>query len=234
MDREARPVKHFIPLAFLAAVSFTMAACGSAQLAPSPNTIIATQPNASSVQQLLASVPIKGRAAKTGYSRAAFGPAWQDVDHNGCDTRNDILARDLHSVVKTGRCKVLSGLLDDPYTGTTIRWKYGLTTSTVVQIDHVVALGDAWVTGAQTWTADTRLHYANDPDVLRAVSGPANEAKGDSDAASWLPPDRKDWCDYVSQQTRIKAKYTRLDPQHPLWMTQAEHDRIASVLNGCP
>lgn len=185
------------------------------------------------MQQMLAGVPIKGRAPMTGYSRAAFGPAWFDVDRNGCDTRNDILARDLTRVVKSGKCKVLSGTLADPYTGKTIAWRYGKTTSSAVQIDHVVALGDAWVTGAQYWTSAMRLQYANDPDVLRAVSGPPNEAKGDADAASWLPPNRNDWCAYVSQQVQIKSKYTRLNPQHPLWMTQAEHDRIAGILKTC-
>jgi hypothetical protein len=162
----------------------------------------------------------------TGYSRAKFGRAWQDVDQNACDTRDDILHRDLKPfTLKPGSdCVVVSGDLDDPYTGKIIHFVRGVSTSSTVQIDHVVALAAAWRTGAAKWRTHRRLVYANDPDVLLAVDGPANNAKSDSDASEWVAP--KYSCRYVAQQLAIKKKYT-------LWLTQAEHDRMAVVLTSC-
>lgn len=176
----------------------------------------------------LATLPIKGRAPKTGYSRDQFGPAWSDVDHNGCDTRNDILRRDLTGTTAkpgTKNCVIEAGTLNDPYTGKTIAFKRGAKSSEI-QIDHVVALSDAWQTGAQQIPSDKRLALANDPDNLLAVDGPTNQAKSDSDAASWLPPNKAYRCTYVSKQVAVKAKYG-------LWVTQPEHDAIARVLNSC-
>jgi hypothetical protein len=178
----------------------------------------------------LAAVPVKGRAPKTGYSRDQFGPAWADVDRNGCDTRNDILARDLvGDVVKPGThgCVVLSGTLAEPYSGRTIHFQRGQATSSAVQIDHVVALSDAWQKGAQSWSADRRTAFANDPLNLLAVDGPLNEAKGDGDAATWLPPNRAYRCAYVARQVAVKLDYG-------LWMTQAEKNAVAAVLATCP
>ncbi|MCC9206261.1 GmrSD restriction endonuclease domain-containing protein [Arthrobacter sp. zg-Y769] len=178
----------------------------------------------------LAGIPIKGRAPKTGYDRDQFGPAWADTDRNGCDTRNDILARDLVDVVYkdgTRECVVASGTFLDPYTGTTIAFVRGNTTSTAVQIDHVVALSDAWQKGAQQLSAEERRQLANDPLNLMAADGPANGSKSDSDAATWLPANKGFRCEYVARQTAVKAEYR-------LWMTQAEHDAIAAVLAGCP
>jgi Protein of unknown function (DUF1524)/Excalibur calcium-binding domain len=177
---------------------------------------------------VLATIPVKGRAPKTGYNRAQFGPAWADVDHNGCDTRNDILNRDLLAVTwraGTHDCVVITGTLHDPYTATTIVFEKA--DATAVQIDHVVALGDAWQTGAQGWTDTTREQFANDPLNLLAVDGPANESKSDSDAASWLPPNKAFRCNYVARQITVKATYG-------LWVTGAEHDAMATVLAGCP
>ena len=115
---------------------------------------------------LLDTLEVKGRAPKTGYGREQFGPSWADVDRNGCDTRNDILRRDLVDVVLragTGGCTVLRGTLHGPYTGTTIAFVAGPDTSTDVQIDHVVALSDAWQKGAQSLDAEAREAFANDP-----------------------------------------------------------------------
>ena len=122
---------------------------------------------------------------------------------------------------------VASGTFADPYTGTTISFVRGNTTSTAVQIDHVVALSDAWQKGAQQLTADERRQLANDPLNLFAADGPANGAKSDSDAATWLPSNKAFRCEYVARQTAVKAEYR-------LWMTQAEHDAIAAVLASCP
>jgi hypothetical protein len=182
----------------------------------------------------LGTLAVKGRAPKTGYDRAEFGPAWSDdVDvedgHNGCDTRNDVLRRDLTAeVLKPGThgCVVLSGTLADPYTGHLIVFARGRSSSGKVQIDHVVALGDAWVTGAQQLTPTQRRTLANDPLNLLAVDGPTNGAKGDADAASWLPPNKAFRCTYVARQVAVKQRYR-------LWVTPAEAAQIARVLTAC-
>ncbi|HET8878850.1 MAG TPA: DUF1524 domain-containing protein [Arthrobacter sp.] len=185
---------------------------------------------ASKALDVLATLPIKGRAPKTGYSRDQFGQAWADVDRNGCDTRNDILRRDLTAqALKAGThdCVVLSGTLNDPYTAKSIAFVRGSSTSSAVQIDHVVALSDAWQKGAQQLSTAQRLALANDPLNLLAVDGPTNTQKSDGDAATWLPPNKSYRCDYVARQISVKASYS-------LWVTQAEHDAMARVLADCP
>jgi Protein of unknown function (DUF1524)/Excalibur calcium-binding domain len=185
---------------------------------------------ASKARQVLATLPVKGRAPKTGYSREQFGPAWSDVDHNGCDTRNDVLRRDLTALALkpgTRACVVLSGVLADPYTAIAINFRRGNATSTAVQIDHVVALSDAWQKGAQKLSPAQRLSFANDPLNLLAVDGPANQSKSDGDAATWLPPNKSYRCNYVARQISVKSSYG-------LWVTQAEHDAMARVLSDCP
>ena len=179
---------------------------------------------------VLATIPIKGRAPKTGYSRDQFGQAWADVDRNGCDTRNDMLRRDLTDLAlkpDTRDCVVLSGILNDPYTATLINFLRGSSTSSAVQIDHVVALSDAWQKGAQQLTEAQRLSFANDPLNLLAVDGPANQQKSDGDAATWLPPNKSYRCDYVARQISVKSSYG-------LWVTRAEHDAMTRVLGDCP
>lgn len=175
---------------------------------------------------LLDELEVKGRAPKAGYDRDLFGPAWADTDRNGCDTRNDVLRRDLTSVTLkpgTNDCVVLSGALQDPYTGQAISFERGQDTSSAVQIDHVVALADAWQKGAQQWDAETREQFANDPTNLRAVDGPTNQQKGAGDAATWLPPAKGYRCEYVTAQVTVKSAYG-------LWVTPAERDAIARVL----
>lgn len=177
---------------------------------------------------LLATIPIKGKAPKTGYDRTAdFGSAWLDVDHNGCDTRNDILARDLLTSVKSGSCTVASGSFVEPYTDTTINFVRGNTTSSLVQIDHLVALSNAWQTGAQQLTQAQRISLANDPINLLAVDGRSNSQKGDGDAATWLPANKAFRCTYIARQVSVKATYG-------LWVAQAEHDAMLRVLSDCP
>jgi len=176
----------------------------------------------------LATLAIKGRAPKTGYDRDLFGQAWADVDRNGCDTRNDILARDLTAETfrpGTGDCVVITGTLADPYTARTL--SFVKADASAVQIDHVVALSDAWQKGAQQWDASRRLAFANDPLNLLAVDGPTNASKSDGDAATWLPPNKAYRCPMVARQVAVKATYG-------LWVTQAERDAIDRVLTGCP
>ena len=172
----------------------------------------------------------KGRAAKTGYTRAQFGPTWADVDRNGCDTRNDILKRDLTNEVfkeKTNGCTVLSGTLVDPFSGETINFVQGAKTSSDVQIDHSVALSNAWQTGAFKLTPEQRKAFANDPLNLLAVKGKLNSQKGDGDAATWLPPLKSYRCDYVSRQIAVKMKYK-------LWFTAPEKEAMIRILKTCP
>lgn len=174
---------------------------------------------------VLEELTIKGRAPKTGYSRDEFGGGW--LTKNGCDTRNIILNRDLSNVKSDEQCHVLSGTLNDPYTGKTINFVRGTDTSSDVQIDHVVALGDAWQKGAQLLTKEKRTELANDPLELLAVDGNSNLDKSDGDAATWLPPNKAFRCQYVARQIAVKQKYQ-------LWVTQSEYDAIRSVLNVCP
>lgn len=203
-----------------------------APVATAPADPAPADPDAQAALAKLDALPIKGRAPKTGYERAVFGQAWSDdvtvLDgHNGCDTRNDMLRRDLVDIeIKPGTndCVVLSGVLDDPYTGTSIAFQRGRGTSRAVQIDHVVALSEAWQKGAQGWDELTRRNFANDPLNLQATSGPINEQKGDGDAATWLPPNKSYRYTYVSRIVDVKAAYG-------LWVTQAERDAIARILS---
>lgn len=184
----------------------------------------------SNINEVLSQIPVKGRAPKTGYSRDQFGQTWADVDRNGCDTRNDILKRDLTSVVyreRTRDCVVLSGALRDPYSGTTINFVRGNVTSMEVQIDHVVALSNAWQTGAFKLTLSQRTAFANDPVNLLAVQGRLNSQKRDGDAATWLPPLKSYRCAYVARQLAVKSKYG-------LWMTKAEKETSVRILSACP
>ena len=177
---------------------------------------------------VLKTIAVKGRAPKTGYARTQFGDGWGDIGN--CDTRNFILVRDLlgETFRDSPACTVATGTLLDPYTAKTIHFVRGVSTSLAVQIDHVVALSDAWQKGAQKLTFSRRVAFANDPLNLLAVDGPTNGAKSDSDAASWLPPNRSYWCPYVARQVAVKAKYK-------LWMTSAEKARISQILTSkCP
>lgn len=195
----------------------------------SPSGPAANPVEAATALVQLETVPVKGRAPKTGYTRDEFGPAWADVDRNGCDTRNDILARDLEGETfkpGTSNCVVATGTLADKFTGTTISFVRGQDTSAAVQIDHVVALSDAWQKGAQQLSAEKRKQFANDPLNLMAADGPTNSAKGDKDAATWLPPNKAFRCEYVARQTAVKAKYQ-------LWVSRAEHDAITGILATC-
>ena len=177
---------------------------------------------------VLGDLQVQGRGPMTGYSRTRFGPAWADIDRNGCDTRNDLLTRDLtREAYKTGtrNCVVTTGMLADPYTARTIT--FSRTRPSAVQIDHVVALGDAWAKGARAWTPAKRLTFANDPLNLLAVDGPTNQSKADADAASWLPPSKGYRCRFIARQVSVKYKYK-------LTVTAAERDASARVLATCP
>jgi hypothetical protein len=195
---------------------------------PTPSPTPTPEPAQGEALAVLETLEVKGRAPKTGYDREQFGPAWADTDGNGCDTRNDVLARDLtETVVDADACTVRSGLLAGPYGRQWIRFVRGEDTSALVQVDHVVALSDAWQKGAQQISSAERERFANDPLNLLAVDGGLNQQKADGDAATWLPPNRSFWCPYVARQVAVKARYD-------LWVTSAERDAIARILSDCP
>ena len=174
----------------------------------------------------LAALPTKGRAPKTGYKRSQFGDGWAKA--GGCDTRNVILRRDLtNAVLGDDNCKVQAGALSDPYTGQRIAFKRGANSSGAVQIDHVVALSNAWQTGAQQLSSEQRISLANDPLELLAVDGPANQQKGDGDEATWLPSNKPFRCQYIARQIAVKKKYS-------LWVTPPERTAMERILASCP
>lgn len=178
----------------------------------------------SSAKTDLESLEVKGRTPKTGYSRKQFGDGWQK-DASGCDTRNRILKRDLKNTTENSKCQILTGVLNDPYTGQEIHFERNKNAA-AVQIDHVVALSDAWQKGAQNLEFSRRVELANDPLNLLASEGDANQKKGDSDAATWLPPNKNFRCQYVKRQISVKKKYS-------LWVTLAEKSALSSVLETC-
>ena len=174
----------------------------------------------------LAALPTKGRAPKTGYKRSQFGDGWAKA--GGCDTRNVILRRDLtNAVLGDDNCKVQAGALSDPYTGQRIAFKRGANSSGAVQIDHVVALSNAWQTGAQQLSSEQRISLANDPLELLAVDGPANQQKGDGDAATWLPSNKTFRCQYIARQIAFKKNYS-------LCVTPPERTAMERILASCP
>lgn len=173
----------------------------------------------------LNNLEVKGRAAKTGYARSQFNH-WADPDRNGCDARNDTLKRDLTDITYkagTRECKVIAGQLVDPFSGKTITFS---TTKVVIDIDHVVALSNAWQTGAAYFDKNKRADLANDPLNLLAVDSKLNRQKSDSDAATWLPPRKAFRCEYVARQIAVKARYG-------LWVTAPEKVAIGKILATC-
>jgi hypothetical protein len=174
----------------------------------------------------LEKLEIKAHQSAASYSREQFGSGW--AKWQVCDTRQQILARDLTEIVYgDDGCTVLSGVLDDPYTGKTINFSRGAATSGAVQIDHVVALSNAWQTGASYFEKPQRVALANDDLELLAVDGPANNQKSAADASQWLPSNRAFQCQYIARQIAVKLKYL-------LWVTQDEYSAMKSVLNTCP
>lgn len=181
------------------------------------------------------------KARPGGYDRERYFGGWASNGCGSATTRDTILARDLKGAVKNPRCQVTSGTLSDPYTGRTIQFRRGRNTSSAVQIDHVVALLDAWESGARDWDQAKRVQYANSPDVLLASDGPANMAKGsgldvngtalyrpqDSGAPDvWMPDNKAYRCDYMAKRATIKSKWG-------LTMTPREKQQTVSVLSQC-
>jgi len=223
-DKLSQPLRRDSPTA----TSQTPPTSIAAHLASGSLAQLSTLYLAGTARRTLARLDVKGRASKSGYSREKFGQAWRDLDRNGCDQRNDVLRRDLRRVrFKPGTygCVVLRGTLISLYSGRKVRFVRG-PSSYQVPIDHVVALSDAWQKGAHRWSTAKRERFANDFLELRATDLHSNASKGDSDAASWLPPRKAHRCRYVARQIAVKSKYG-------LWVTKAEREAMLRVLSGC-
>lgn len=178
-------------------------------------------------REVLEQLEVKGRAPKTGYKREEFYKGWPDID--GCSLRQRILKRELgvSATLADDNCTVISGEFDEPYTGSHLVFYQKSDLSNGLQIDHVVALSDAWQKGAQYLSAEVRYQIATDPLNLLAVDSKTNQGKSDGDAATWLPPNKAFRCQYVARQISVKYKYG-------LWVTPAEHDAMTKVLTTCP
>ncbi len=175
--------------------------------------------------EILEKLEVKGRAPKTGYSREEFYSGWPTVD--GCNLRQKILKRELGETAVLDGCDVVAGEFDEPYTGEHKKFTTKAEISKGLQIDHVVALSDAWQKGAQYLSKEVRYNIATDPLNLLAVDASTNQGKSDGDAATWLPPNKKFRCQYVARQVSVKYKYS-------LWVTEAEKAAISGILENCP
>ncbi|MCV7332825.1 HNH endonuclease [Mycobacterium cookii] len=195
---------------------------------PSPTAT----PSYDAVRGELEALPVRGWDPVRDFDRFRFGEPWSDevnveFGHNGCNTRDDILRRDLADLrVRPGTCFAQSGILHDPYTGATIDFVRGPDTSSAVQIDHVVSLSDAWYTGARAWDDQRRRDFANDPRNLLAVGGQVNFDKAFRDVASWLPPNAAFRCAFVARAVDVKTAYQ-------LWVSAKEKDAMRRVLRDC-
>ncbi|OBK86099.1 hypothetical protein A5649_21105 [Mycolicibacter heraklionensis] len=179
---------------------------------------------------------VPARAHRHDYRRSVFGDAWDDDNdapggHNGCDTRNDILNRDLVDIthVSTKRCAeaVASGILHDPYTNATVAFTRGAKIGEAVQIDHIVPLAYAWDMGASAWPYRQRLRFANDPANLLAVAGKGNQDKGDAGPGQWMPPNKSFACQYAVAYIAVLRGYAlRLD--------QPSADVLRAAAATCP
>lgn len=174
--------------------------------------------------EVLEKLTVKGRAPKTGYARTEFYNGWPTVD--GCSLRQKIIRREFGETAVLDGCTVVAGEYEEPYTGKYLKFS-DKTEVSKIQIDHVVALSDAWQKGAQYFDKETRYKIATDPLNLLAVDGAANNQKSDGDAATWLPSNKKFRCQYVARQVSVKYKYS-------LWVTEAEKTAIMKVLENCP
>lgn len=228
--------RRLVAAGLVLAGALTSAACDPLAVSTTGDAVpahAAADPAGQAETSQLKALPVQAHSSLAGYSRAEFGPTWSDegtveLAQNHCPTCDDTLFSDLSDAVREqDGCTVVSGVLHDRYTGKSISFHRGRSTSLVVQIDHIVALGLSWQSGARNLTASQRLNLANDPENLIATDGPTNAAKGAKDASQWLPPRNDARCWYASAQVRVNAKYR-------LSVSRAEKQALGQALESCP
>jgi hypothetical protein len=206
------------------ALVWALSGCGVDAGTPGPEaTSAAPAQSAGPARRLLYDLRVAGQADTAGYRRDRFGVRWKDTDHNGCDQRNDVLARDLDEVEKRGRCVVFGGRLRDPYTGKDIR--FAKSRAAEVQIDHIYPLALAWRMGADRWSPDRRERFANDRDNLLAAWGRPNQQKSDSGPGEWKPQ--------KSYQCAYAVKFIAISARYELPVTRADHAALGDFLTRC-
>lgn len=225
----SNPFERVLILLVIAVVVGVMVGVVLPKISPEVGELTGEYVASGPAADVLETLRVDDEQSKDGYDRDLFGYRETDDDGDGCDVRDEVLARDLEDVTFTtpGGCQVQSGVLHDLYTGKTIDFMRGPQTSGAVQIEHVVALENAWQSGASMWDSAKRYRYGNDMYNLLAVDGTANQEKGSSSAAYWLPTNGAFRCDYVARQIGVKAKYE-------LSVTTAEKRAMLSVLRSCP
>ncbi len=233
MRRDSRARGTPVPaVALLCLVTITMLTVVALGLTSRPTrtarTTWAAASDAGTARGRLAALHVVQPSPEVAYDRVRdFGPAWSDVDHNGCDTRNDILQRDLTEVTFTddpGGCVVASGRMVEPYTGAHVT--FSRSDPTTIQIDHLVPLHAAWALGAWAWEPELRTAFANDPVNLVAVDGPANQAKSDSLVDRWRPDNEAVHCVYAVNTVDVHHRYG-------LGVTTGERRALAGMLDRC-
>jgi hypothetical protein len=195
------------------ALALALAACGGGGDGPRDATT-------STVDDLR--VAPEGR--RDGFDRDLF-PHWVDADGDGCDTRDEVLLAESRTAphVDPTRCLVVRGDWLSTYDG------YSTPDPTELEVDHVVALAEAWDSGASAWDEDRRTAFANDlgeGGALQAVTAAMNQSKGDKDPAEWQPPNRDAWCGYAASWVRVKVRWD-------LTADEAEVRALRNMLDGC-
>jgi len=203
--------------------SSTSTTVATSTSSPSTTTGAVAPVAAGSTAALLASITVENEYT-SGYARELF-PHWKDLDGNGCDTREEVLIRDslTKAQVDPFGCVVVAGDWLSPYDGA--RWS----DKGNVDIDHVVALKEAWDSGAWAWTTSQRTLFANDlsdPRTLLAVTDSVNQSKSDKDPSNWLPPLASYHCTYISDWVAVKARWK-------LSMDQSEYGRVKKLVDSC-
>lgn len=219
----------FIVLLFGSCCTGVIFAIVTARNVPSVTHILGGDSAVGEAATVLRDIQVQDHLPSRRYHRDVFEYQKYDPDGNGCTTREDILLRDLKDTHKKpgNACIILSGVLQDPYTGKKLSFQRGAQTSREVQIDHVVALKNAWESGAYAWDPHKLREFGNDPYNLLAVEGKANEDKGSQSAATWLPQNKGFACPYVARQIGVKKKYG-------LTVTRKEKRAMLKVLHACP
>ncbi|WP_326593835.1 HNH endonuclease family protein [Streptomyces sp. NBC_01294] len=197
-----------------------LAALTSLLNAPTAQAAPPTPMSASAARSYLATVTPKAEGSTSGYNRDLF-PHWSTVS-GSCNTRETVLKRDGVNVGQDSACAAVSGSWYSEYDGAT--W----TAASDLDIDHVVALAEAWRSGASSWTTTKRQQFANDltrPQLI-AVTDNVNQAKGDLDPGKWLPPRTAYRCAYARMWVHVKQHWG-------LSMDSGEKTALVNILNGC-